>query len=312
MARDDSDDPLGIPEFLKVKNRKDLTPEQEAAVQRAFAAQAANQGGGSLLTPRDPKVAAAAEAMREQQRQQRITAMQNRIARAQARREQKPPPGAVWDVRTSRWVLPGTRPTTPGELIAQAAADPRPTKQIMDQIKKERQVNKPNFAAMTGKELLAEFNKLSATPRKARFSSKPEALAAVEKAWAAKHPPAKAPTAADVKAAKERASDPKNHPRADKADKADKAAAVVHAGNELTKAAKGATDGARSRKLAMKIKVVTKKNPRREGTDAHRHYVEMRDGRTVGEYLAAFAPEARRTAAQWLSNTVRDGHVQVV
>jgi hypothetical protein len=50
--------------------------------------------------------------------------------------------------------------------------------------------------------------------------------------------------------------------------------------------------------------------PRREGTDAARHWALMKDGISVREYLANFAPgiDARR-ARQWLFNHQRSGFV---
>lgn len=53
-------------------------------------------------------------------------------------------------------------------------------------------------------------------------------------------------------------------------------------------------------------------NPRRPGTAAHLHYEHMRGGVTVAEYLATFPPEERKTALQWLSNTIRDKHAELV
>lgn len=58
------------------------------------------------------------------------------------------------------------------------------------------------------------------------------------------------------------------------------------------------------------IRLLSDRNPRRPGTDAHRHYEAMAGGITVGEYLAKF--EDRGLAARWLWNTVRDGHAKLL
>ncbi len=58
-----------------------------------------------------------------------------------------------------------------------------------------------------------------------------------------------------------------------------------------------------------RIKLLVKDNPRREGTDAHRHFEAMRQHPRVEDYLASF--EDRRTAQRWLYNTRRDGYVEV-
>jgi hypothetical protein len=72
--------------------------------------------------------------------------------------------------------------------------------------------------------------------------------------------------------------------------------------------AKGAK-GNGTRKAGGTIKVLATENPRRAGTDAHMHFAAMKNGITVEKYLDGF--EDRRKARQWLSNTVRDGHVQI-
>lgn len=57
------------------------------------------------------------------------------------------------------------------------------------------------------------------------------------------------------------------------------------------------------------IRLQSKQNPRRKGTDAHEHFERMKGGPTISEYLAKFkGDEAKKTARAWLQNTVRDGH----
>jgi hypothetical protein len=58
------------------------------------------------------------------------------------------------------------------------------------------------------------------------------------------------------------------------------------------------------------IRIKSDGNPRRDGTDAHLHFKAMMGGITVGKYLAKF--EDRKKAKQWLWNTVRDGHVELL
>lgn len=58
------------------------------------------------------------------------------------------------------------------------------------------------------------------------------------------------------------------------------------------------------------IRIKSDGNPRREGTDAHLHFKAMMGGVTVEKYLSKF--EDRKKAKQWLWNTVRDGHVELL
>lgn len=51
------------------------------------------------------------------------------------------------------------------------------------------------------------------------------------------------------------------------------------------------------------------KNPRKDGSEGYKHYEQMRGGITVATYLDRFrSPNDKRTARQWLANTVREGH----
>jgi len=53
-------------------------------------------------------------------------------------------------------------------------------------------------------------------------------------------------------------------------------------------------------------------NPRRAGTDAHRHFENMKGGITIREYLAKYGPQEQRLARQWLYNTRTDGYVKTL
>lgn len=54
---------------------------------------------------------------------------------------------------------------------------------------------------------------------------------------------------------------------------------------------------------------VQKSNPRKEGSAGYKHYEQMRGGVTVREYVGRFRSEKdKKTARQWLSNTIRDGY----
>lgn len=53
-------------------------------------------------------------------------------------------------------------------------------------------------------------------------------------------------------------------------------------------------------------------NPRREGTEAHRHLENMKGGITIREYLAKYTAAEQRVARQWLWNTIRDGYVKTL
>lgn len=302
-------DPLDIPDFLRVENRGTLTPEQEA---RLAEVTARAQPPRTLFARRSPEDQAAHEAALEEVRQEKIAAMKRRLANPK-RKPERVPTGAAWDARTSRWVLPGQEATTPRQLIQGAAQGPT-TRQIMDTIREGRAMKsaasgsnttKPNFGEMSGPGLLAEYNKLSPTKRKAKFSDRAQGVAACERAWEQASPEVRAAAAAGGKVSKEIRQSTQLTGEAPKV-------SVAKPPEPPSTGAPRAEGKARSAKLAMRITIVTQKNPRREGTDAHRHYEAMRGGPTVSEYLERFSPEDRRTAAQWLSNTVRDGHVKVV
>jgi hypothetical protein len=66
----------------------------------------------------------------------------------------------------------------------------------------------------------------------------------------------------------------------------------------------------KGRGIDAKIKLLVATYPRKPDTDAARHWALMKDGISVREYLANFAPgiDARR-ARQWLFNHQRSGFV---
>lgn len=66
-----------------------------------------------------------------------------------------------------------------------------------------------------------------------------------------------------------------------------------------------------SKRSDMRIKMLVSDNPRRPGSDAHKHFTRMAASTTVGQYLGKFKVEERRKASQWLSNTVKDGFAKV-
>lgn len=51
---------------------------------------------------------------------------------------------------------------------------------------------KPDFESMSSEELLAAYNDLSETKRRAKFPTKAAGVKAVERAWEERHPPRKA------------------------------------------------------------------------------------------------------------------------
>lgn len=69
------------------------------------------------------------------------------------------------------------------------------------------------------------------------------------------------------------------------------------------------TESSKTKRLKRVIHRVTLNNPRRPGSDAHKYYEEMVEGRTVQEYLDKFPDKTK--AAQWIWNTARDGHVEL-
>jgi hypothetical protein len=60
------------------------------------------------------------------------------------------------------------------------------------------------------------------------------------------------------------------------------------------------------------IRLLVGGNPRRPGTDAHRHFEAMVGSPTVGQYLDKFEATDRACAARWLWNTVRDGYAELL
>lgn len=134
---------------------------------------------------------------------------------------------------------------------------------------------------MTGTELLARYNELSPTKRRAKFDSKEEAITRIRTLK---------PLVEEVKAGEAK-------PKV----KAREADGVVYA-KTPTKVRGG----------QCVLRIMVDRNPRREGTEAHKHFEKMLGGITVEQYLAKFELEDRRTARQWLSNTIRDGFVELI
>jgi hypothetical protein len=178
---------------------------------------------------------------------------------------------------------------------------------------------------MSHAELLAAYNSISPTKRNAMFKSKEEALARIN---------ALVPAAVEATPEISEAA-PEVTPEvtvtkiptgmtAKKAAAAERAAAkkAALAETEATKSKKSAKKSAekftvgrdakmvKGRGIDAKIKLLVDAYPRREGTDAHRHWALMKDGISVREYLANFSPgiDARR-ARQWLFNHSRSGFV---
>jgi len=284
------DDDLEIPPFLK-RSGDPRPPRAYVSQERV------------IKSPRDCKVSGdplIPEALAEELEAKRLRNLQkfkNRISRTKSGAG-KQPPHTVWDVRTGRWVFPVDLKTSLSDVLAGGPT----TREIMERIRKERAMSKkPDFSAMSGRELLTAYNALAATPRKSKFESKADGVAACEEMWKnSQYAEAASAKQRQISAAPEDRRDP-DAPKRQPA-KPPKAPMPPAAPSEANKG---------SKKLLMKIVRVTQKNPRREGTAAHRHFEEMETGRTVADYLSVFDPEDRRTAAQWLSNTVREGHVRV-
>jgi hypothetical protein len=130
------------------------------------------------------------------------------------------------------------------------------------------------------RELLDEYNRVSPTGRRAQFKSKAEAINRI----AVLLPSRAEDTAAAIVEEATRASAPRTRKRK---------------GKEV-----------RIHQAALVIKILAEINPRREGTDAHRHYEDMRGGITVSQYLDRYPLAERRKARQWLWNTIRDGYAE--
>lgn len=138
--------------------------------------------------------------------------------------------------------------------------------------------------AMTPKQLLTEYNRVSPTKRRMVFRSTAEAINRITVLQA----PAPVPAAAAKKT------------------KAKKPAKAVKAKVE--------PKNVRARMADVVIRIMTEggANPRREGSAAHAHFEKMKGGITVRDYLAKFDPADQRTARQWLWNTIQDGHVKTL
>lgn len=165
---------------------------------------------------------------------------------------------------------------------------------------------KPDFTAMKGKELVAQFNQYSGKNRTSSFQNTAEGVKACEAAYTryletgvADKPTKPAKVAAKASAKSEKKSKSAKPAKAAKA--------------KVAKPAK-ANGGARSpkRSLEAKIVILAPQNPRREGSNAFAHFAKMQKSKTVADYLGKFEEgDERRIASQWLWNTKRDGHISI-
>jgi hypothetical protein len=69
-----------------------------------------------------------------------------------------------------------------------------------------------------------------------------------------------------------------------------------------------------TKRAAMKIVVLAKENPRKEGTDARDYFERLKASATVGDYMNHYKPKgkkATRDARLWLYFNIRDGHAKL-
>jgi hypothetical protein len=154
---------------------------------------------------------------------------------------------------------------------------------------------------MSHAELLAEYNRLSPTQRNALFKSKLEALSRINALLDT--PVADTPVVEIVET---------NPGEFSTTTGMEDAEVVPTAPVVLTVGARDPKD-VRGRGVEARIRLLTEggANPRKENTDAHRHFEAMRGDITVREYLAMFTAEEHRTARAWLGNTRRDGFISL-
>ncbi len=186
---------------------------------------------------------------------------------------------------------------------------------------------KPDFSSMSGPQLLDAYNSYAVSKRRAKFQNLSEGIRRCEQEYAAwlnrqqeeldaepsqvsPMEPEEGPTTTDE-------TETPNEEDTDMAKSATKKTAAKSATAKKTatktKRADTRTAGTgRGRpRQGTTIKILTegKKNPRREGSDAHAHFEAMKKHSKVSDYLDSF--KDRKKASQWLWNTVRDGHVSV-
>lgn len=157
-------------------------------------------------------------------------------------------------------------------------------------------------AGLSLKELLVEYNKISPTKRKAQFKSKDEAFMRID---AVLPPPA---PAAPKKSAQLKTK------KSDLVPTAEQSTAPAK-----VKGSRREPKNVRARMADVVIRVMAPAgqqpetwNPRREGSQAAKHFECMKGGITVREYLSKFPEAEQRTARQWLWNTIQDGHVKTL
>lgn len=168
---------------------------------------------------------------------------------------------------------------------------------------------KPDFAALNGQALVDTYNQYVSNWRKAKFSSKEQGVKACEKAFSDfvkkngytvfEEDQVPVYIAAKEKEAAEVAKLEKKVVIEEKIDAPPPSNAPKRIAGRI--------------KHHWVIKIIAPTNPRREKSKGWHHFETMRSVHTVGEYLAQYETiEARKTAAQWLGNTVRDGFIQLV
>ena len=167
-------------------------------------------------------------------------------------------------------------------------------------------IEKPNFSEMSAQELVDAYNSYSSKCRKAKFSSKEVGVSSCEAEFL-RFAKAQNLTISERTPETKEVTVMVNDEDDFMPAQPDyiKAALVSLEEDKKTKKVKTT----RSSKDSMKINIRVPRNPRRAGTDAYEHFEAMQKAKTVGEYLNSF--EDRRKAQQWLSNTIRDGHVEL-
>lgn len=71
----------------------------------------------------------------------------------------------------------------------------------------------------------------------------------------------------------------------------------------------------KSSRQDRKIKILAEDNPRREGTDAHQYFEDLKSSATVGDYLKKYegkGKKAVRDARLWLYYNTKHGHAELV
>jgi hypothetical protein len=152
---------------------------------------------------------------------------------------------------------------------------------------------KVDLSTMNGQQLLDLYNSLATAAgkptRKAKFQSKEEAIERVKALASAAKPAEETVKTVPLEKPKVAAKATEKPARASKAPIKDTKEAAV-------------------------IRILSDGNPRREGSDAHKYFEAMMGGVTVEKYMASFPQDKdeRKKAKQWLWNTKRDGHIELL